>query len=30
LGGSEHAIKENREALVASKEIGQETNANKT
>jgi len=30
LGGSVHAIKENREALVVSKEIGQEINADKT
>jgi hypothetical protein len=30
LGGSVHAINENTEALVASKEIGQEINADKT
>jgi hypothetical protein len=30
LGGSVHAIKENKEALLDSKEIGQEINAGKT
>ena len=30
LAGSVHAIKENTEALVASKEIGQKINADKT
>jgi len=30
LGGSEHGMKENTEALVATKEIGQEISADKT
>jgi hypothetical protein len=30
LGGSVHAIMKNREALVASKEVGQEINTDKT